>query len=303
MADISNCGLYVIIKNVEQLKKTFSIIKELNKKEISMHFETINENGEKKNYLKISELGFDDKVGFTVKHEMYNDDDKFKCLTGQNAYNTNFANVCVQLEYLDEIFKKLTNNNTVIFYTYLKDEDLNISITSESATDDISIPTLYNENEYDELPTDKFIPVCQVLIRTQLLNDKLKSFNKFCEDITFICTSETFILQTPQTINAKLTIKKSIKNDKTPTGVAIKMFDDNNMIIQSTYVMKFLKIISKIDDKFCESVNLYFIKTASKDNYLLLLSYSYNNNENMKIMFLPKDIEIVREENSEQINY
>lgn len=303
MADINKCGLYVIIKNVEQLKKTFSIIKELNKKQISMHFETVNENGKKKNYLKISEYGFDEKVGLMVKHEMYEDEDKFKCVNEQNAYNTNFSDVCVQLDYLDEIFKKLTNNNTVIFYTYFTIEDLKISISTESATDEITIPTLYNEVDYDELSIDRFIPVCQVLIRTQLLNEKLKSFSKFCEYITLICTKDTLMMQTPQTENSKINIKKSIKNDQKITGVDIDMKDNKEAIIQSTYVMKFLKIISKIDDKFCESVNLYFIQTNVKDNYLLLLSYSYNNNETLKIMFVPKNIELVEEENVNQINY
>lgn len=306
MVDISQCGLYIIIKNPEQIKKTLSIIKELGKRFITLHFETTYDNDKnKKNYLKINEYGFNGKVMFSVKHEMYNDDDKFKCLTEQNAFNTNFSDVCVQLEILDEIFKKLTNNDTVIFYIYINDENLNISVISESTVEENNIAT--NEVDNDEFLMDNTIPVCQILMKTQLLNETLKSFNKFCSDITLICTPDTFIFKTPQIANSNIVKTKSIKNDKTVSGVHInineKVIDPKNMIIQSTFIMKFLKIISKIDDKFCESVNIYFLQTTINDNYILLLSYSYNSNETMKISFVPKNIDPIKDENSDQIDY
>lgn len=310
MGDISNCGLYVIIKNPEQIKKTLSILKELNKKQITMHFESVNENGEIKNYLKINEKGFDQKVIFSVQHEMYSDSDKFKCLT-DSIYKTNYSEVCVQLDLLEETFKKLNNNSQVIFYTYINDENLNISIVSDSIVEENSFHT--EEVEYNEdIVLENFKKVCQIVMKTSVLNETLKSFSKFCEDITLICTPNTLIFQTPQTPNSKLTKKKSIKNDGTTTGVTIKIndnllkdpkFDINKFLVQSTYVMKFLKIISKIDDKFCENVNMYFLETIFKDIYILLLSYSYNVNETMKIIFTAKNIETVKEENSEQIEY
>ena len=57
MANFERSGLYVVIKNVEQLKKTFATINALKGgKEITMHFETITvnkETNEKINVLKI----------------------------------------------------------------------------------------------------------------------------------------------------------------------------------------------------------------------------------------------------------
>ena len=81
MANINKSGLYVVIKNVNQLKKTINIINTLKSgKEINMHFTSEEIEGEKKNFLKISEDGINDSVSIVIQHELYSDEDKFKCV-------------------------------------------------------------------------------------------------------------------------------------------------------------------------------------------------------------------------------
>ena len=80
MANFERSGLYVVIKNVEQLKKTFATINALKGgKEITMHFETITINkdtNEKINVLKINEKGINESEGITNNNTLYNDPDK-----------------------------------------------------------------------------------------------------------------------------------------------------------------------------------------------------------------------------------
>ena len=228
---------------------------------------------------------------------MYDEDDKFKCLT-QSSYNTNFSDVCVKLKFLDEIFKKLSDNDQVILYTYLTDEDLKISITSQGVLDEISLST--DEIDYQNLDMDYMDhSICNVLMKTSKFNETIKKFSKFGDNIQLICTKKSFIFQTPKMVNSSLqrrTVFTNVQNnfdENKADCVQIQFNDDvnDNIIIQSTYVRDFLKVINKVDDKCIQSMNIYFIKTQYPDNYFLLLAFTISQNEYIKIIFVPKNIE------------
>lgn len=311
MANFERSGLYVVIKNVEQLKKTFATINILKAgKEITMHFETITvnkETGEKINVLKINENGINDSVGITVQHELYSDPDKYKCIDDQTKQNRTYSNICVESKILYDIFKSLNNNCTVIFYVYLNESSLRINITSDAFLQDLKIPTI--DMSFCEPKIDKYKFECCVMMSTKTLNDNIKLYNKITDDLTIRCTNNSLTFKSsstaPNSIESTSTLQKG--KGSNPDDIVIlpskSVADVDSMIISSTYPLKCLMLVSRIDEQFCEKVTLMFIKTVIANNHAVIFNYSYDKNEYVKITILPKNTKSNNDENSDQINY
>ena len=308
MANFERSGLYVVIKNVEQLKKTFATINALKGgKEITMHFETITvnkETNEKINVLKINENGINESVGITIQHELYSDPDKYKCIDDKSTHRI-YSNICVDSKTLYDIFKGLNNNYTVIFYVYLNESSLRINITCNSFLQDLKIPTI--DIPFSETNMNKYSFDCCVMMNTKTLNDNIKLYNKIIDDLTIRCTNKSLTFKTystsPNSIESTTTLQKGTNQDDIIIFPNEKIQDSESMIIKSTYPMKCLMLVSRIDEQFCEKVTLMFIKTKIGKNYAIIFNYSYDKNEFIKIIVLPKNITTNNDENSEQINY
>jgi len=317
MADINNCGLYVNIKNVAQLKRTFSIIKELKKQNIMLRFETIevptDYGMERRNFLKISEKGCEGHITFIIQHELYNDADKFKCVPTTDIGN-NFSEVIVKLDVLEETFKKLNDDSQVLFYMFLNDNTkLNINIQDGQIYKEIVINTLEDDEiQIIDFHLEQFNYVCCAKILTKIFNQELKQITKNTQEIQLTCTSSSLRFSTPRDSQVQMNTTITIGDN-----LAIIMTNNNNddlteeerkdaaeqMLIVSTYYSECFRLLSRIDEKFCESVYLYFIPLNENNLYSLVLSYSYNTNESMKIILIPKNIRQQTNINNDQIDY
>ena len=308
MANFERSGLYVVIKNIEQLKKTFATINALKGgKEITMHFETITvnkETNEKINVLKINENGINDSVGITIQHELYSDPDKYKCLDDISKHRI-YSTICVESKILYDIFKGLNNNCTVIFYVYVNESALRINITCNSFLQDLKIPTI--DMTFCESKIDKYKFECCVMMNTKTLNDNIKLYNKITDDLTIRCTNKSLTFKTystsPNLIESTSTLQKGTNPDDIIIFPNEKLKDSGSMIISSTYPLKCLMLVSRIDEQFCEKVTLMFVKTVVANNHAIIFNYSYDKNEFVKITVLPKNTKTNNDENSEQINY
>ena len=308
MANFERSGLYVVIKNVEQLKKTFATINALKGgKEITMHFETITvnkETNEKINVLKINENGINESVGITIQHELYSDPDKYKCIDDKSTHRI-YSNICVDSKTLYDIFKGLNNNYTVIFYVYLNESSLRINITCNSFLQDLKIPTI--DIPFSETNMNKYSFDCCVMMNTKTLNDNIKLYNKITDDLTIRCTNKSLTFETfstsPNSIESTTTLQKGTNPDDIIIFPNEKLEDSDSMIISSTYPMKCLMLVSRIDEQFCEKVTLMFVRTKIANNHAIIFNYSYDKNEFVKITVLPKNTKTNNDENSEQINY
>ena len=122
-----------------------------------------------------------------------------------------------------------------------------------------------------------------------------------------MCTNKSLTFKTysasPNSIESTTSLQKGTNQDDIIIFPNEKLKDSNSMIIESTYPMKCLMLVSRIDEQFCEKVALMFIKTKINDNHAIIFNYSYDKNEFVKIIILPKNIKTNNDENSEQINY
>ena len=302
MANINKSGLYVVIKNVNQLKKTINIINTLKSgKEINMHFTSEEIEGEKKNFLKISEDGINDSVSIVIQHELYSDEDKFKCVSNYNTCKS-YSTICVESKILYDIFKSIDNNYTVIFYIYLNESSLRISITNNSTfSQELKIATI--DPNYDETLAH-YKTSCCVMMNTKVLTNNIKLYNKFTEDLVLLCSNNSLSFES-STLSSNIESRTILSaND---SDVIIKasssITDIEKMIIKSTYPMKCMMLVTKIDDQFCEKVTIHFIPTIVSDIYAIMFYYSISKDEYIKITILPKNTKSNSNENNDQIEY
>ena len=94
---------------------------------------------------------------------------------------------------------------------------------------------------------------------------------------------ETFSTS-PNSIESTTTLQKGTNQDDIIIFPNEKIQDSESMIIKSTYPMKCLMLVSRIDEQFCEKVTLMFIKTKIGKNYAIIFNYSYDKNEFIKII-------------------
>lgn len=307
MANINKSGLYVVIKNVDQLKKTITIINTLKAgKDITLHFATEMIDGEKRNFLRINEDGINDSVAISVQHELYADEDKYKCLDDPAKYKVSYSNVCVESKILYDIFKSVNNNFTVIFYQYLNESSLRISISNNSTfSQELKIATI--DPVYDDNSNIKYKTACCVMMKTKTLNDNIKLYNKFGEDIVLMCSNNSLTFESPHTAASTIESTSTLTKGDNPDDIVIKpgksIVDADKMIIKSTYPMKCMMLVSKVDDQFCDNVTVLFINTTVANNYAVVFNYTFDKNEFVKITILPKNSRTNDDENSEQINY
>lgn len=315
MVDINNCGLYVVINNVEQFKKTFSIINILKsaQKEITLKFITEEKDGIVNNYMRIDESGIKNSIEIYVQHKLFSDSEKFKCLNDPK-YKGAFNTVCVDSKSLCEIFKGLNNTFNVIFFIDKMDtSNLGIHITNNSTfLRDFPLQILTPNIDDDTDNINDYPFKCCAMLGTKALNENIKFYNKFTDNIKICCTinsltfesvgKNSFGSQSIKTVLKGTSDEKQVENGYIYITPGSDIEDPDMMIVESTYAVAHLNIVSKIDEQFCNSVFMMFVETKINNNYVIIFDYSYSNDEFIKIIVAPINIK-TNETNNDQLNY
>lgn len=310
--DIEQCGLYVVIPNLDLLKKTFAILCQLSNENVVLHFE----HNEKlnKNLLCIDKTAEIDNI--VIRLSMCDEKDKFKCSNDISKYRYDYANMCVNVKQVYESIKKL-KNCSIIFYKQYYDvknkrkEDfskLNILILDNLSSKVSNVGINLLDGEYKEINILNFRHVCEVIIPTNNLINDLSDIKS--PDINIRCTSSELRLSTCHTTQTEPTRQITYCKGTTENDIQFifpknhnDKIDENKFLVNLTYNKESFNMISKIDAQYYSRTSLRFLSLNDDNYYALGCYYGVNLNEYIFIIIPPKADDEDIEENSEQINY
>ena len=294
MASI-NYGLYVVIKNVEEFKKTISILKELSYSNVILKFET--DSTTQKNYITICEALNNNCLIVIVQMEMYSDKDKFRVL---NKPERQHSMINVSVNTLFDCFKSLNNNYTIVFIMY-EDYKLHINCSTTSIIKNYEFNTDEIKDFIKNINLDNIPLECTIQINNMRdINNFIKEILKDeCSQLRIMCTNKDFSIASVSNDNNSVKRNITFMNNYDNEGVNIHPGNDidfDNMVISANYNKSYFKILSKIDSQVNLSIYNY------NQNYLLVICYQYNTNEWIKIVIAPYEI-ITKDHNDDQIEY